>query len=129
VRNETPTWKEAFVQPKPSLATNLKSSPWFPYSASTMCESLTASNFSGTTPLTVIEATKEKESLLAAACDARLERSTEGGRRGTRRTIDESDCHQVDPSVREPARLLDEAVSLEPDPSHHLMRRPSEGEV
>ena len=40
-----------FIQPKPSLGTILKSTPWLPYSASTKCESLTASNFSGTTPL------------------------------------------------------------------------------
>ena len=40
-----------FIQPNPSRGTILKSMPWLPYSASTRCESLTASNFSGTTPL------------------------------------------------------------------------------
>lgn len=39
------------VQAKPSLFSILKSKPWLPYSASTRCDKLTTSNFSGTTPL------------------------------------------------------------------------------
>lgn len=44
-------WYIPLVHAKPSRFNILKSRPWFPYSASTRCESATTSNFSGTTPL------------------------------------------------------------------------------
>lgn len=59
--------------------------------------------------------------------DGESARECEGGRRGP--TVDERDRHHVDPPVREPAGFLDEAVALEADPRHDLVRRPGVREV
>ncbi|KAJ2907919.1 phosphate metabolism protein 7 [Coemansia aciculifera] len=51
VKYVSPTWYEAFIQPKPSRGTIRKSTPTLPYSTWNLWVMPTTSNFSGTTPL------------------------------------------------------------------------------
>lgn len=113
---------ERWTHPKPSLGTNLKSTPWLPYSASTIWESFTASNLLEKNAMgSKVRRTRclsERRLMIDSLINNSLFRyhSVE---------VYESYRHHVTPSISQSSSIFKITVSFKTNPGEHLMRRPS----